>query len=321
VDDKSELLRSLQIDRTATADRSGAGMPLVAGVAACSLLAGAALGWFLKPAPAQVEAPLAAPPAAQDAGGALAAAPAGGLVASGYVVARRQATVAAEVTGRLVEVRIEEGQAVKAGEVLAVLESTLAAADVDAARARAASAAADLAEATRVLARTRDLAKQGYASNATLTDAQARYDAALAQRNAFASDAARAAAQLDRYEIRAPFDGVVVNKSAQPGEIISPVSAGGGFTRTGVCTIVDMTSLEVEVDVSESYIAKVEAGQRVEATLDAYPDLRLPARVIATIPAADRSKATVRVRIGFDALDPRILPEMAISVRFLDKEA
>lgn len=322
MDDKSELLRSLQIDRAAAAERSGVGAPLVAGIAVGALVVGAALGWFLKPAPpplaeaAQVDA---AP--APTATGAATTAPAGGLVASGYVVARRQATVAAEVTGRLVEVRIEEGQAVKAGDVLAVLESTLAAADVNAAKARAASAAADLAEATRVLARTRDLAKQGYASNATLTDAQARYDAALAQRNAFASDAERAAAQLDRYEIRAPFDGVVVNKSAQPGEIISPVSAGGGFTRTGVCTIVDMSSLEIEVDVSESYIAKVEAGQRVEATLDAYPDLRLPARVIATIPSADRSKATVRVRIGFDALDRRILPEMAISVRFLDKEA
>jgi RND family efflux transporter MFP subunit len=169
-----------------------------------------------------------------------------------------------------------------------------------------------------VLERTRGLARQGYASNATLTAAQARYDAAQAQKNAFESDAARTSAQLDRYEIRAPFDGVVVNKSAQPGEIISPVSAGGGFTRTGVCTIVDMTSLEIEVDVSEAYIARVSEGQKVEATLDAYPDVQLAARVIATIPAADRSKATVRVRIGFDTLDPRILPEMAISVRFLD---
>mgnify|MGYP001301567420 CR=1 FL=1 len=118
-----------------------------------------------------------------------------------------------------------------------------------------------------------------------------------------------------------PFDGVVVNKSAQPGEIISPVSAGGGFTRTGICTIVDMESLEIEVDVSEAYIAQVKEGQEVEAVLDAYPDLKLPAHVIATIPSADRSKATVRVRIGFDTLDARILPEMAINVRFLDPAA
>ncbi|MEQ1619446.1 MAG: efflux RND transporter periplasmic adaptor subunit [Terricaulis sp.] len=228
------------------------------------------------------------------------------------------ATVAAEVTGRLLEVRIEEGQRVRRGEVLAVLEPTLARADVASARARAAAGDADLAEAQRVLDRTRSLANQGYASDAALTAAQSRYDLALAQRNASRSDAQRASAQLSRYEIRAPFSGVVVNKSAQPGEIISPVSAGGGFTRTGVCTIVDMASLEIEVDVSEAYIARVSEGQRVEAVLDAYPDVTFPARVVATIPSADRSRATVRVRIGFDELDPRILPEMAISVRFLD---
>lgn len=245
----------------------------------------------------------------------------GRLVASGYVVARRQATVAAEVTGRVVEVRVEEGLRVKKGDVLAVLESTLAAANVASARARAESAEATLAEAGRVLRRTRELQKQGFASTALLTDAKARYDAALAQRNAFVAEAEREAAQLDRYEIRAPFDGVVVNKSAQPGEIISPVSAGGGFTRTGICTIVDMESLEIEVDVSEAYIAQVSEGQKVEAVLDAYPELKLPAHVIATIPSADRSKATVRVRIGFDSLDPRILPEMAINVRFLDPGA
>jgi multidrug resistance efflux pump len=142
---------------------------------------------------------------------------------------------------------------------------------------------------------------------------------ALAQRNATRSDTQHAAARLARYEIRAPFAGVVVNKAAQPGEIISPMSAGGGFTRTGICTIVDMSSLEVEVDVSEAYIARVSEGQRVEAVLDAYPGVTFPAQVIATIPTADRSRATVRVRIGFDRLDPRILPEMAISVRFLDK--
>ncbi len=288
------------------------------GLAAGCLVVGAAAGWFLKPAP---PAPEAAPIIASSSPAIATAVPAGSLTASGYVVARRQATVAAEVTGRLVEVRVEEGQRVKEGDILAILESTLAKADTEAAIARAASADADLAEARRVLTRTRELARQGYASNATLTDAQARVDAALATRNALRSDAGRAQAQLDRYEIRAPFDGVVVNKSAQPGEIISPVSAGGGFTRTGVCTIVDMDSLEIEVDVSEAYIARVSEGQTVEAVLDAYPDERIPARVIATIPAADRAKATVRVRIGFEKADPRILPEMAISVRFLDPAA
>jgi len=319
VDEKSDLLKSLKIDRSETGGARAGGLSFgAAGVLAMgSLVIGAALGWILKPAPSpEVEAtvvasaPLSASPV-----------PAGALTASGYVVARRQATVAAEVTGRLVEVRVEEGQKVAEGEVLAVLESTLARADTDAAVARAASGDADLAEARRILARTRSLARQGYASNATLTEAQARVDAALATRNALKSDADRAKAQLERYEIRAPFDGVVVNKSAQPGEIISPVSAGGGFTRTGICTIVDMASLEIEVDVSEAYIARVSEGQKVEAVLDAYPDERLPAHVIATIPAADRSKATVRVRIGFEKSDPRILPEMAISVRFLDPVA
>lgn len=319
MDDKTDLLKSLKIDRSETAQaRAGLSPALAISLAATSLGVGAALGWFLKPAP---PAPDAAPVIASTTAPAPSAVPAGSLTASGYVVARRQATVAAEVTGLLTEVRVEEGQKVKAGEVLAVLESTLARADTDAAIARAASAGADLAEAERILRRTRELAKQGFASDAALTDAQARYSAALATRNALKSDADRARAQLDRYEIRAPFDGVVVNKAAQPGEIISPVSAGGGFTRTGVCTIVDMASLEIEVDVSEAYIARVFEGQKVEAVLDAYPDERLPARVIATIPAADRAKATVRVRIGFEQSDPRILPEMAISVRFLDPVA
>ncbi len=315
--EKSDLLKSLSIERSEAdeAEPRFAGWVAPAAAGAVMLVVGIGAGWLLKPAPP------APPPApvenAQSAGGA--SIRAGGLVASGYVVARRQATVAAEVTGRLLEVRIEEGQRVRRGEVLAVLEPTLARADVASARARAAAGDADLAEAQRVLDRTRALSRQGYASDAALTASQSRYDLALAQRNASRSDAQRASAQLSRYEIRAPFAGVVVNKSAQPGEIISPVSAGGGFTRTGVCTIVDMSSLEIEVDVSEAYIARVTENQRVEAVLDAYPDVTFPAHVVATIPSADRSRATVRVRIGFDQLDPRILPEMAMSVRFLDE--
>lgn len=320
VSDKSELLRSLSIERSEDEAPSSGLPPWLAPSAASAgvaLVIGAIAGWMLKPAPP----PPPAPPAESASGPASSSVAAGGLVASGYVVARRQATVAAEVTGRILEVRVEEGQRVRRGEVLAILEPTLARADLGSARARAAAAEADLAEAQRVLNRTRDLAQRGFASDASLTAAQSRYDQALATRNATRSDAQRAAAQLSRYEIRAPFEGVVVNKAAQPGEIISPVSAGGGFTRTGVCTIVDMTSLEIEVDVSEAYIARVTQGQRVEAVLDAYQDVIFPARVIATIPSADRSRATVRVRIGFDQLDPRILPEMAISVRFLDDDA
>jgi HlyD family secretion protein len=264
LDDKSDLLKSLRIDRGGERGMAGARgaswlAPVVVGVLALAIGLGA--GWMLKGAKPQATpkaAPAAAAPSAKGP-----AAPGGGLVASGYVVARRQATVAAEVTGRLTEVRVEEGQRVRAGEVLAVLEPTLAKAELDTARARVVSADADLAEAARVLARARELARQAYASQASLTVAQSRHDQARAQRNAARADAQRAAAQLSRYEIRAPFTGVVVNKAAQPGEIISPISAGGGFTRTGVCTIVDMTSLEIEVDVSEAYIARVHEGQPV----------------------------------------------------------
>ena len=119
--------------------------------------------------------------------------------------------------------------------------------------------------------------------------------------------------------VRAPFDGVAISKDAQPGEMISPVSAGGGFTRTGICTIVDMSSLEIEVDVSESYINRVKPNQPVEAILDAYPDWRIPAHVITTVPTADRQKATVRVRIGFEELEPRILPDMGVKVSFFNE--
>jgi RND family efflux transporter MFP subunit len=317
LNEKSDLLRSLRIERSGTEESSTARLPWIvsSAVGVAALLVGAAAGWLLKPAPPPP--PPAPAEAVQPTGGKAVAS--GSLVASGYVVARRQATVAAEVTGRLVEVRVEEGQEVSRDEVLAMLDPTLAQADLVSAQARAAAAQAELAEAQRVQDRARALAAQGFASNSALTAAQSRYDLALAQRNATRSDAQHAAAQLARYEIRAPFGGVVVNKAAQPGEIISPMSAGGGFTRTGICTIVDMSSLEVEVDVSEAYIARVSEGQRVEAVLDAYPGVTFPAQVIATIPTADRSRATVRVRIGFDRLDPRILPEMAISVRFLDK--
>jgi RND family efflux transporter MFP subunit len=310
------MLKSLRIERSEGEEDSPSRPSWIApaAIGATCLIVGAGAGWLLKPAPPP---PPPAPVVEASSSGSSVAS--GGLVASGYVVPRRQATVAAEVTGRLLEVRVEEGQYVRRGEVIAVLEPTLARADASSARALAERAEADLAEALRQLERTRALAARDFASDAALTAAESRYQQALAARNAARADAARANAQLDRYEIRAPFSGVVVNKAAQPGEIISPVSAGGGFTRTGVCTIVDMSSLEIEVDVSEAYIARVSEGQRVEAVLDAYPDVTFPARVIATIPSADRSRATVRVRIGFDELDPRILPEMAISVRFLEE--
>jgi len=322
VSDRSDQLRSLRIERSSESndDESGGSRPawiVPAGAAAGALLIGALGAWFLKPAP-----PPPPPAPVETSASTHGSSPASGsLVASGYVVARRKATVASETTGRLIEVRVEEGQHVRRGQVIAVLSPTLARAQYDGARARAAASDADVTEAQRQLDRTRALSQQGFASDAAMTGAQSRFDQAQAQRNAAHADAASAGAQLGYFQIRAPFDGVVVDKAAQVGEMISPLSAGGGFTRTGICTIVDMTSLEIEVDVSESYIARVHEGQRVEATLDAYPDQTFPAHVIATIPSADRSRATVRVRIGFDHLDPRILPEMAISVRFLSDDA
>ena len=141
--------------------------------------------------------------------------------------------------------------------------------------------------------------------------AQQKLDVVVAERNV-----ALWQQQMDDMIIRAPFDGVVTTKDAQPGEMISPVSAGGGFTRTGIGTIVDMDSLEIEIDVNESYINRVEPGQPVEATLDAYPDWKIPCKVIAIIPTADRQKSTVKVRVGFDQLDPRILPDMSVKVAF-----
>lgn len=257
------------------------------------------------------------------------------LNASGYVTARRKATVAAKVTGRVSEVLVEEGMHVTAGQVLARLDDADARAAYEAAVAdRLVAAAAipklqvDLAEAERELRRTDALAASGYADQQSLDQARASVDGLKAQvalqRDQVQAAVARMAVarrDLDNCVIRAPFAGVAVSKDAQPGEIVSPVSAGGGFTRTGISTIVDMSSLEIEVDVNESYIAKVEPGQEVVATLDAYPDWQIPCKVRTVIPTADRQKATVKVRIALDHLDPRILPDMGAKVAFLNPEA
>lgn len=259
----------------------------------------------------------------------------GSLVASGYVVARRRATVAAEITGRVTQVLVEEGTYVKKGQLLATLDASLAGTDlktqqseVQSAGAAINSIEADLADAERILERTRSLARNGYSSTADLTRSSARVTslkAQLAQAQAgqrtASSNATRAREVLGKHRIVAPFSGVVVDKNAQPGEIISPASAGGGFTRTGICTIVDMDSLEIEVDVNEAFIGRVHDGQDVKAVLDAYPDLTIPARVIATVPTANRDKATVRVRIAILDKDKRILPDMAIKVSFADTKS
>jgi RND family efflux transporter MFP subunit len=251
------------------------------------------------------------------------------LNASGYVTARRAATVSSKVTGKVTEVFVEEGMKVEAGQVLAKLDASnveaslrLAEAQLERARSMMAETQPNLEFAQRELKRFNTLASTKIVSDSDLRRAEMEaraLEARLARQKTEVEVADREVAQwkqqLDDTIIKAPFGGVVTSKNAQPGEMISPMSVGG-FTRTGICTIVDMSSLEVEVDVNESFINRVQPGRPVEAVLDAYGDWRIPAKVIAIIPTADRQKATVKVRIGFDELDPRILPEMGVKVAF-----
>jgi RND family efflux transporter MFP subunit len=253
------------------------------------------------------------------------------LNASGYVTARRRATVSSKVTGKVVEVNVEEGMDVREGQVLARLDDTtvraslaLAEAQTEAARRAVTENEVRLTEARLTLGRVEKLLERGLGTPADLDAARATVDSMAARIEALRQQVAVAERQvdfqkteLDNTIVRAPFSGVAISKVAQPGEMVSPVSAGGGFTRTGISTIVDMKSLEVEVEVNESYINRVRPGQAVTSVLDAYPDWQIPSRVITTIPAADRQKATVLVRIAFERLDPRILPDMGVKVTFL----
>jgi RND family efflux transporter MFP subunit len=253
------------------------------------------------------------------------------LNASGYVTPRRRATVAAKITGRVKEILVEEGMVVQRGQVLALLDdadarAALAAATADKGVAEAAipGLQANALEAVLTLQRQAELKQDGYTDQASLDRARAARDSlqsqlavAMKQVTAAASRMALAQREIENCTVRAPFAGIAVSKDAQPGEIVSPVSAGGGFTRTGISTIVDMASLEIEVDVNEANIARVAPGQRVEAVLNAYPDWRIPCSVRTVIPTADRQKATVKVRIAFDDLNDRILPDMGVKVSFL----
>lgn len=287
---------------------------------------GGAWSWMNRVQPIEVEAA----PVSQRAAGAQASV----LNASGYVTARRRATVSSKVTGKVIEVNVDEGMEVREGQVLARLDDStvragleLARAQLQAARQAVPESEARLDEARRVLARRTRLSTDGLVTEAELDQATAEVNSLVARIAALREQIVVAERQvalqqtaLDDTIIRAPFSGVAISKDAQPGEMVSPVSAGGGFTRTGICTIVDMRSLEIEVDVNESYINRVTAGQPVTAVLDAYPDWQIPAKVITMVPTADRQKATVLVRIGFIALDPRILPDMGVKVTFLRDE-
>jgi RND family efflux transporter MFP subunit len=321
--DTSELLKELRIDRDGQPPRARRRGVVVAAVVV--VLAAVAVWLAVGPlAPPTVRTGLVRAGASGAAGSV--------LDASGYVTARRQATVSAKVTGKVTEVRIEEGMRVEEGAVLARLDDTEAKAQLALARAQLAAAQSQEGEiralqqqAERDYARAEELFDRQLVSAQSIDAARAQRDtlrarlAANAEQVRVARESVTVAeVQLANTVIRAPFSGVVVSKSAQPGEMISPISAGGGFTRTGIGTIVDMDSLEVQVDVNESFINRVTAEQPVEITLNAYPDWKIPGAVIAIIPTADRSKATVKVRIAIHSKDSRIVPDMGVRVAFLE---
>jgi RND family efflux transporter MFP subunit len=319
-------LDSLRIERTAEPAPSAASSKYKWFLAAVLVVAALAAAYALFRTEA-VEVQTATAVASSGASGGAAV-----LNASGYVVARRQATVSSKVTGKVAEVMIEEGMEVKEGQLLARLDDStqrstyaLAERQLEAAKRNLDEITVRLAEAQRNLRRTEKLRTDKLVSESQLDQAQSEVAALSARLEAQKSDVAVADGTLrvraqdrDDLIVRAPFDGVVVSKDAQPGEMVSPMSAGGGFTRTGIATIVDMASREIEVDVNEQFINRVQANQKTEALLDAYPDWTIASHVINIVPTADRQKATVRVRIAFDALDPRILPDMGVKVSFLE---
>ncbi|THD77432.1 MAG: efflux RND transporter periplasmic adaptor subunit [Phenylobacterium sp.] len=327
---RSTLLSQLQIDREPARGGGPRGpllWPIVLAALAAVVVVGALI-WFLAARPdratVRVAEATSASPGSTTRGGSL-------LDASGYVVARRAATVSSKITGKVAQVLIEEGQKVAAGQVMARLDDTNARAALDQARAQVAAADSSL-RVTQALVeqqgrsndRNQHLHAKGFLSEQSADDARNAFDNArnnldLAARQAQVARAGLEMAQrnLDDTVVRAPFTGVVTVKAAQEGEMVSPITAGGGFTRTGIGTLVDMDSLEVEVDVAESFINRVSEGMPAVVKLNAYPDFEIPAAVIAVIPTADRSKATVSVRLALKLKDPRIVPEMGARVSFL----
>ena len=316
-------LEGLRIDRSADEQRQTKPAIVVAGIAIILIL-GVVIWLLARPGRATVRV-ATAKAAAQQSRSTV-------LNATGYVTARRQATVSSKVTARVMEVNVEEGMRVQQGQILARLDSAIPSAALRLAQAEAAASSSALEETRVRMEQARIDMQRASSLSSQQIQSKAEYDRARAEFNALQ---ARLAAQRDSLAVaqravalrqqdvedtivRAPFSGIAVSKNAQPGEMISPISAGGGFTRTGIATIVDMDSLEIEVDVNEAYINRVSANQPVEAILDSYPDWRIPSHVITVIPTADRQKATVKVRIAFDIKDPRILPDMGVKVSFIE---
>lgn len=325
---QADLLKELRIEKHQR-DEPRQGSPRWPWIALAAVLLLALLGagawWAMGHRAITVQTAAAVSPASDPGTDAV-------LQATGYVTARRQATVSAQITGTLTAVLIEEGDHVKQGQVLARLDDSAYKAALDAAQAQAAAAhalvaqyQAQLAQNERDAARQKSLAAQGLVARQVAEQAQTLVESTRAQlvsqqKTAASADAQTVEAQVnfDYCVVRAPFDGVITTKDAQVGEIVSPFSAGGGFTRTGIGTIVDMDSLEVDVDVNEAYIGRVKPGMPAEAVLDAYPDWTIPAHVIAIVPTADRGKATVKVRVALERKDARIVPDMGVRVSFLD---
>jgi RND family efflux transporter MFP subunit len=320
-------LDDLRIERRAAKSNTFFGPGTILAVLVGVVCVVAVVWWFTRPKPIAVRTALVREVSAGSAERTV-------LNASGYVTARRAATVSSKVTGKVIEVLVEEGIKVKQNDVLARLDDTnvraalrLAEAQLDSSKAALEETKVRIKEADQELQRQSNLVTNKIATQADFDHAEAASRALIARLEQQKLDmivAERQVAtwqqQLEDTVIRAPFAGIVTSKNAQPGEVISPMSAGG-FTRTVICTIVDMESLEVEIDVNESYINRVENGQPVVATLDAYPEWKIPCKVIAIIPTADRQKSTVKVRVGFEKLDRRILPEMGVKVAFQEAPA
>lgn len=323
----AELLKELRIDRKAAPPPPASRRGLWIVVVVLVVLIAAAVGWWSlgRAKPAQVSTAPVVAIGQSNASNSV-------LDASGYVVARRMATVSAKITGKVREVMIEEGMRVEEGQIMATLDPidanaqrSLSASQLEAARSQLAGLQAQVAQADAEAGRLQSLVGQQLVSRSQYDQSIAQRDSLraqlkTAQRNATVASDSLAIADLgvDNNIVRAPFSGVVTAKAAQPGEIVSPLSAGGGFTRTGIGTIVDMESLEIEVDVGESFIGRVQPKMPVEATLNAYPDWKIPAEVIAIVPTADRGKATVKVRVALKQKDARIVPEMGVRVSFLE---
>ena len=293
MENQRELLNQLRIDRNEAKPPSR--LPWILALLVVAALGGSGIWWWLASGPVLVVSPVAAMAPGANADSATAV-----LQATGYVTARRQATVSAQITGTLAEVLI---------------------------KAQVNQVSAQLAQARRDLERQQDLVGRKLVSRQAVETAQTDVTSlgaqlAAQQRMVDLAEAQQRSAQvqLDYTTVRAPFSGMVIAKAAQVGEIVSPLSAGGGFTRTGVGTIVDMESLEIEVDVNEAYINRVTPGMQAEAILDAYKEWKIPAHVVAIIPTADRGKATVKVRVGLDQKDARILPDMGARVNFLEEK-